>query len=350
MKRNTGILVTGVLAASLLFGGCAGNDASNEFVEVGGYKEVEVPDVEEPEEITDEDVDNYIQAVLSQYATQENITDRAVETGDLVNIDFVGKMDGEAFAGGTSEGYDLEIGSGSFIDGFEDSVIGHMPGDTYDWNGSFPENYGSPDLAGKDVVFTITVNYINGEPVLPELTDELVQEISEESETVAEYREEVRKLLTENNTTDFDYELQESSWEAVLEKAEIKEYPEGAVEAEIEQLTESYKEVAEYYGMEFGEFLTQYYGMTEEEFQSQAEEAAKGTVKQRLVAQAIADKENLTPNEDELQEEYEKLAEEYGYESKDELIAAAGEDALKDIVLINRVKEFLAKNVIQVKD
>ena len=164
MKKKLAMLVAGTLAASMLLSGCSSNDASNDYVTVGGYKGIEVDDVEEPAEVTDDDVNNYIEAVRNQYATSEQITDRGVIAGDTVNIDFVGKIDGEAFDKGSAEGYDLQIGSGSFIDGFEDSIIGHTPGETFDWNGKFPDDYSNnPDLAGKDVTFTITVNYINGE-------------------------------------------------------------------------------------------------------------------------------------------------------------------------------------------
>lgn len=215
----------------MLLAGCSGNNASNEYVSVGGYKGIEVEDIEEPEEIDDEKVDEYIQAVLSQYSTQEEIKEGEVKSGDTVNIDFAGKMDGEEFDGGSSEGFNLEIGSGSFIPGFEDSIIGHKPGESFEWNGNFPDPYTrNPDFSGKDVTFTITLNYICGETILPELTDDFVQTVSEESKTVAEYKKEITKQLTDTGTADFDAQLQEAAWQAVLEKAEIKGYPDGELE------------------------------------------------------------------------------------------------------------------------
>lgn len=352
MKRKAAVLLIGAVAASVYLTGCSGNSASSDYVTVGGYREVEVEDIEEPGEVTDEDVDSYIEAVLAQYGTQEEITNRAVESGDTVNIDFVGKMDGEAFEGGSSEGYNLEIGSGAFIPGFEDGIIDHKPGETFDWNGNFPEDYSTnPDLAGKDVTFTITVNYICGETVLPELTDEFVQTVSEESKTVEEYREEIKKLLSENNTTDFDTTLQQSAWDAVMEKAEIKDYPEGEVEKYAQNLIDQYKAAAESYSMEYGDFLQQYYGVSEEDFEAQVNEAAEQSIKEKVVAEAIAEEEDLAPkNEEEWQKEYEALAEEYGYEDADSLMEAADEDSLKTIILINRVKEYLAENAVQVKE
>lgn len=351
MKKKAVGLLAGAMSAAMFLTGCSSNSASSDYVTVNGYKEVEVDDIEEPDEVTDEDVEQYIEAVLTQYGTTEEIKDRAVESGDTVNIDFVGKMDGEEFDGGSSEAYNLEIGSGSFIEGFEDSIIGHMPGETFDWNGSFPDDYQNTDYAGKDVTFTITVNYICGETTYPELTDEFVQTVSEESETVDEYKEEIKNLLSENGTTDYDTQLQSAAWDAVLEKAELKGYPEGEVEESATQLTDQYKEIAEQYGMEYADFLEQYYGMTEEDFEEQAKSAAEESIKQRLVAEAIADKEKLTPkNDEEWQEEYEALAEEYGYEDVDALMEVADEDTLKSIITINKVKEFLAEHAIQVKE
>lgn len=332
--------------------GCSsGNNASNEYVSVGGYKEIEVADIQEPGEITDEDVDNYIEGIRNQNATTEEITDREVKSGDVVNIDFVGKMDGEEFDGGSSAGYNLEIGSGSFIPGFEDSIIGHMPGETFDWDGSFPDPYsGNPDFSGKPVTFTITVNYINGETIVPELTDEFVQSVSDESKTVKEYREEIKKMLSENSTTDYDMQLQEAAWQAVLEKAEIKGYPDGEVEQLKSQLVEQYKTAAKDAGMEVEDFLQQFYGMSEEDFNKQAEEAAKESIKQRIIADAIAGQEKLIPKDDELEKEYEALAKEYGYADVDALKEAADEETLKDIIISNRVKKFLAKHAVQVKE
>ena len=127
-------------------------------------------------EVTDQDITDYInQNILSSFATTNQVTDRAAQDGDTVNIDYVGTIDGVAFDGGSDQGYDLELGSGTFIDGFEEQIVGHTPGETFDVNVTFPENYGSADLAGKAAVFSTTLNYIS-ETVTPEVTDAWVQE------------------------------------------------------------------------------------------------------------------------------------------------------------------------------
>ena len=160
MKKKTALLLAGVLACSAAPRGVFREQASNEYVTVGGYKGIEVDKVSDKQEVDDEDIDNYIGSVQQQNLTE--VTDRPVQEGDIANIDFVGKMDGQEFDGGSGQGYDLTIGSGQFIDGFEDSIIGHNTGDTFDWNGSFPDPYSAnPDFSGKPVTFTITVNSIN---------------------------------------------------------------------------------------------------------------------------------------------------------------------------------------------
>ena len=350
MKKRITAILAGAMAAALLMSGCsASNDASNDSVTVTGYKGIEVKGVADPDEITDEDVETYIQSILTTNTTTEAVTDRPVQDGDIVNINYVGTIDGAEFDGGSYDGYDLTIGSDSFIDGFEDSIIGHSIGETFDWNGSFPEDYGNTEYAGKAVTFTITVNSISVSKT-PELNDEFVQTVSEESKTVDEYRKEVKTLLEKNAENSFNSSLQEAAWSAVLEKAEVKKYPEGEPDASIEEMKAQYTSAAEYYGMTLEDFLSTYYGTTEEDFTEQMKTAAETNVKNKLVADAIADKEKLVPSDDEYQEEFVKLAEQYGYEDADSLIEAAGEDTLKDIVVQNRVKAFIAENAIRVKE
>ena len=189
MKKKVAMLLTGVMAVSLMMTGCqSAKGLETENVKISVYKGVEVDKVDKPSEVTDDDVNTQIQSVLDENSTTEEVTGRAVKKGDTATIDFVGKMNGEAFDGGSSTDYPLEIGSNSFIDGFEDSIIGHNAGDTFDWNGKFPENYGSSDLAGKDVTFTITVKSISKKKT-PKLTDKFVKKVSKESKTVEEYKD-----------------------------------------------------------------------------------------------------------------------------------------------------------------
>lgn len=347
MKKKTAVLLTGILAASMLLSGCeASKGLETDDIKITQYKGVEVDEVEKPDEVTDEDVENSIQTTLESKAESKEIKDRAVKDGDIVNIDFVGKIDGKKFDGGSSEGYDLTIGSDTFIDGFEDSIIGHKKGDKFDWDGAFPENYGNADYAGKDVTFTITVNKIT-EQVVPELTDDVVAEVSEKSKTVKEYKEEVKKLLEEDNETSYQDSLESEVWDKVLENTEVKKYPDGEKEKVEKQLREQYEQMAEAYGMEFEDMLSQM-GMDEDTFNEQAAQAAESSVKSQMAVEAIADKEKIKVDDDTYKEEVKKLVETYGYESVDDLEEAAGEEDLKEIILTNMVKEWLADKCIQV--
>lgn len=348
MKKRFVIVLSGALAASMLFSGCAGSKGlDNDELTITQYKGVEVDEVEKPQEITDEDVDEAIQATLQTNAVSTEVTDRSVISGDTATIDFVGKMDGVEFEGGSGENYPLTIGSGQFIEGFEDSVIGHNIGDTYDWEGAFPEDYGNADYAGKPVVFTITVNGITEQSV-PELNDEFVKSVSEESKTVEEYREEVKKQLEESAEIAYNDTLSQEVWETVLNNTEVKKYPQDEVEENSEQMIEQYKTAAEYYGMEYEDFLQNQMGTTVEDFEKQVEDVAKASVKQTMVTEAIADKERIKLRDKEYNAQLEKLAETYGYEDVDALKEAATEEELKEIVLNTLVREWLVDKCVQV--
>ena len=348
MKKKIIMLLTGVFAASMILTGCEGSKGlETDALTISKYKGVEVDEVEKAKEITDEDVENTINSTLQTNATTNEITDRPVQEGDTATIDFVGKIDGVEFEGGSSTDYPLTIGSGTFIDGFEDSVIGHNVGDTYDWEGQFPDDYGNTDYAGKPVVFTITVKEIS-EQVVPELDDEFVKSVSEESKTVKEYKEEVRKQLEEDAKTNYEDSLSQEVWQAVLDNTEVKKYPEEDVQEISDSLIEQYKSAAEYYGQDYETFIEEQMQTTVEDFESQVEEAAKSSVKQTMVTEAIADKEKINLTDDVYEEQLKQMAEDYGYEDVDALKEAASEEDLKEIALNNLVKEWLVEHCVQV--
>ncbi|MFV0361771.1 MAG: trigger factor [Suipraeoptans sp.] len=348
-KKLLAITMTAILGTALLTGCAGSNQIDNDELTVEGYKGIEVTEVEKPGDVTDDDVEASIQSTLQAHMISTEITDRAVEEGDTINLDYVGKMDGEAFDGGSAEGASLEIGSGSFIDGFEDSAIGHEIGDTYDWEGSFPEEYQSEELAGQDVVFTITINSITQQEE-PELTDDFVKEVSEESKTVEEYKKEVKEGLEKNNEETYKNNLMSAAWTAVLDKAEIKKYDDDKINEEVESYIKQYQEMAESYGMTYEE-LVQYYGAADEdEFKETLETQVKDNQKQEMVTNAIMEKEKLEPSEDELKDEYQRIADSYGYESVDALKEAADEDQLKMIAHNYIVVSWITDNCVQVAD
>ncbi|MEZ3488311.1 MAG: trigger factor [Lachnospiraceae bacterium] len=348
MKRRVITLFAGALAASMILAGCsASKGLETDKLAISNYKGVEIDEVEKPGEVTDEDVENNIQASLQMNAAQEDVTGRAVESGDTATLDYVGKIDGQEFEGGSATDYPLKIGSGSFIDGFEDSVIGHNIGDTYDWQGAFPENYTNVDYAGKDVVFTITVKSISRE-VIPELTDEFVKSVSEDSKNVKEYKEEVKKKLKKDSEKNYGNNISQAAWQKVLDNTEIKKYPEDEVKKIADSLIDQYKTTAEYYEKEYEEFIQEQMGYSVEEFEKQVNDAAKSSIKQSMVTKAIADKEKIKLSDDEYEKQLKQMASDYGYEDVDALKESAEEEDLKDIALNNLVRDWLSEHCVQV--
>ena len=353
MKRKiAAVLISAALAGSLL-AGCSG-EISNDYVTVKKYKGLEVAQVAE-EEVTDDQVEQTIQSALSANMTKTPITDRAAQSGDWVNIDYTGYVDGEAFDGGSAEGAALELGSGSFIGatedykGFEEQIEGHNTGDEFDITVQFPETYSNnPAMAGVVAEFHIVLNEIYSQTA-PELTDEWVAENSDESETVDEYREEVKASLEESAEESAKSELQTGVQDALLAQSEIKEYPEGAVDKQIEQAKEYYTSIAGLYGMELPDFITTYLQTTEENFNASVETAAQQTVQLDEAIKLIAEKEGLEPTEEEYEEEIEELAKSAGTDDVEAFKEQYGEEELKTSVLRAAVLDYLVDNCVQVE-
>lgn len=300
--------------------------------------------------VTDAEVDSYITDVLSNYGGKEEyaIMDRAVAEGDTVNINYSGKLDGVAFEGGTDdseEGTNLGIGSNTFIDGFEEGLIGVMPGETVDLNLTFPENYQSTDLAGKETVFTVTVNGIA--PTVKDLTDEMAAKLNEETATVEAYKQSVMTMLTEEAEAEF-----ESSYDSNVEDALIQKLVQECTYTELpEEIVTQYKttiennmtQAASMYGMDLDSYIMAAYGVSYDAFEVEMVTWAENSAKQAMAFQAIANKENLNVDDAKLAEELETYAQNYGYESVDELGADMGEDYREYLMFIN-VLDYLKEN------
>lgn len=345
MRKKITVLTAGVCAAAMLLTGCS-SEISNEYVTISQYKGIEVEKVE-VQEVTDEEVESEIQYMLECYAEYNDITDRAAQLGDTVTIAYVGKLDGEAFDGGTSESYDLELGSGTFIDGFEDGIVGHEIGDEFDLELTFPEDYGSTDLAGQDVVFEVTLNAIT-EVNIPELTDEWVQEVSETSTTVDEYRTEKREELETYYAESAESEMKSAVWEQFLENTTVDQYPTEELQELIAKYQSQYEEWAESYNMEFEEFLESYMGMDEDTFNSEVSTAAKDQIKETYAVNLVIEKEKIDVSEEKLMPVYEEYAEYFGYETVDELKAALEEagtlDSLEQLGRAEVLQDWLLEN------
>ncbi len=263
--------------------------ASYGKVTLGAYKGIEITEV--AVEVTDEEVEAEIQMLLEQNPDVEVVTDRAVAAEDIVNIDFVGKKDGVAFEGGSSEAYPLQIGSGTFIPGFEDALIGMKIGETRDINLTFPEDYQSAELAGKDVVFTVTVNGI--EKYTPAVLDDaFAAKVSQgEQTTVAELKAAIKADLEAGKKRKAMYTEQNEAMTIVVGNASFELNAEAVAYEKAWQL-EQLKKSAEMYGMDY-ESLLSAYGTTAEEFEKQMEVYAEDVVKSKLVADEIVKTEKL---------------------------------------------------------
>lgn len=346
MKKKLVAIAIGLVSVVSL-AGCS-SKLSNDYITINQYKGLEVAEVEVTE-VTDDTVDSQVQSNLQASAVTEDVTDRAVEDGDTVNINYSSDFDNSS-----ADNYDLTIGSNTFIQangdykGFEEQIIGHNIGETFDIQVQFPADYSATELQNAVKTFSITVNSIS-KTTTPELTDEWVAANSEESKTVEEYKEEVKKSLEEDNDATTTSTLRNEVIAALLEQVEVTKYPDGEVEDQVTEMTDYYKSYAEQYQMEFADFLEQQLGMTEDDFNTEAKNSAEQSVKAKLAIELLADKKNLTPSDKEFQTEYEKMAETYGYTDVDALIEAAGEDTLKSMVLQQKVADYLIESCVQVE-
>lgn len=314
-----------------------------DYVTLGEYKGLEV--TLQSLEPSEEEIEAEIQSALSQNEKLEEMKEGTVENGDVANIDYEGKLDGEAFDGGTDKGYDLTIGSGTFISGFEEGLVGKKIGETVDLNLTFPESYGSTELAGKDVVFTVTINSVKR---APELTDELAAEISD-YKTVEEYRSSIVDTLKEQKKTEQENAKINDLVGLAYQNATINDYPQEMIDYQLEKVTEYYKSYAEQSEMEYADFLEQQIGMTEEEFLSQMTETVKQTMASELVLRAIAETENVEVSDEEFRTSAEEYAAQMGMTDVDEFITQYGEGEIMASILQDKAVDILVENAV-VKD
>lgn len=303
-------------------------------VTLGDYKGVTVEKT--IQSVTDEDVQNEIDNALANYPVE---VDRAAKEGDTVNIDYVGKIDGEEFDGGSDQGADLKLGSGKFIDGFEDGLIGARKGETRTLNLTFPEDC-TQDLAGKAVEFTVTVNAVK-EP-LSEPTDQWVADNIEGYDNIADYKAGIRSEQEESNEQTAENQVRYAAWTQVIDNCTINEYPETLVEGGKKLYEQQVETYAKYAGMELDAYIESS-GLTQEEYQSNMEEYGKNVAAQALVCQAICDKEGFAIGDDDYQKALQDMLTEYGC-TEDELIQTYGQDNVEQSIMLNRVSNLILEN------
>lgn len=312
-------------------------------VTLGDYKGVEIEKVDV--EVTDEDIQAELLNVQKQNARNIPVEDRAAKMDDEVTIDFEGFIDGEAFEGGKGENYQLTLGSHSFIDTFEDQIVGKNIGEEFDVNVTFPENYQAEDLAGKPAVFKCKLNGIK-ETELPELDDEFASEVSE-FETMDEYKADLKETLKAKKEKAAKNTKEGLVIDKIIENATM-DIPEAMVETTKEQMMNEFAQQISYQGLSIEQYF-QFTGMTKEKFMETATPEAERRIKSRLVLEAIAKAEDIQVSDDELNDELKKMAEMYqmDMEQLTGLVGDSEKDAIKKDIAVQKAVDLVVDAAVE---
>ena len=307
--------------------------------ELGKYKGVEIKKIEY--KVTDEDVEHELGHMQEHNSRLLSIEDRPVEKGDIANINFEGFVDGVAFEGGKAENHDLEIGSNTFIPGFEDQIIGMKIDEEKDINVKFPDEYFSKDLAGKDATFKVKVNEIKKKE-LPVLDDEFAKDVSE-FDTLKELKDSIKKKQQKQNDERAKYETQDAVIKAVCENVKV-DIPSGMVETETENMLKDMEQRLAYQGLKLDQYL-QMMGKTKEEMQKEYEPQAIEAIKSRLALEAVIKAEKIEVAEIDIDEKIKEMAKNYGKENDEEFLKNENvRNYIKQGLESEKAIEFLVEN------
>lgn len=308
-------------------------------VKLGKYKGIEIKKIEY--NVTDEDIDHELGHMQEHNSRLISIEDRPVESGDITTIDFEGFVDGKAFEGGKAEGHELEIGSNSFIPGFEDQIIGMKIEEEKDIQVKFPDEYFSKDLAGKDATFKVKLHEIKKKE-LPELDDEFAKDVSE-FDTLKELKESIKEKQQKQNDDKAKYETQDAVMKAVCEDIKV-EIPSGMIETEIDNMLRDIEQRLSYQGLKLDQYL-QMMGKTQEEMRKEYEPQAIEGIKSRLAIEAVIKAEKIEATDEEIDEKLKEMAKNYGKEKDEEFLKNENvRNYLKEGLASEKAIDFLVKN------
>ena len=307
----------------------------DKYITIGQYKGLSLEKVVET--ITDAEVEGSISQDLAM--TKEEVKDGVVEEGDTVVVNYVGTENGKEFNGGSAENQEITIGSGGYIPGFEDGILGMKKGETKDVPLTFPEDYIEPSMAGKDVVFKITLQSFKR---APELNDDWVAK-NTDFKTVEEYKEDKKKLLQKSAEQMAESILYQNAWNQVYEASEVKEYPEKDVEEAYAEFETQIKSYAKQGGMELEDYLESQQ-VSKEAFETQCQEYAEARVKQNLILQGIMDAEGMTLEDKESLAVQDELIQNYGVKDLAALVDTYGQTSVDTTIGLIRVERFIAEN------
>ena len=307
--------------------------------ELGKYKGIEIKKIEY--NVTDDDINHELSHMQEHNARMISVDDRAVKKGDIVVIDFEGFVDGVAFEGGKAENHELEIGSNTFIPGFEDQIIGMKIDEEKDINVKFPDEYFSKNLAGKDATFKVKLHEIKVKE-LPKLDDEFAKDVSE-FDTLDELKKSIKDKMEKENEQKQKYETEEAVIKAVCENMKV-DIPSGMIELEVENMLKDIETRLSYQGLKLEQYL-QMLGKTKEDMQKEYEPQAIEAIKSRLMLEAVIKAEKIEATDDEIEEKIKEMAKNYGKENDEEFMK--NENVVKyitDGIKSEKALEFLVKN------
>ena len=308
-------------------------------VELGKYKGIEIKKIEY--NVTDEDINHELTHMQEHNARMISIEDRPVEKGDIAVIDFEGFVDGVAFEGGKAENHELEIGSNTFIPGFEDQIIGMKIEEEKDIKVKFPDEYFSKDLAGKDATFKVKVNEIKKKE-LPELDDEFAKDVSE-FDTLEELKKSIKDKMEKDNKQKEKYETEDAVIKAVCENVKV-DIPSGMIETETENMLKDVETRLSYQGLKLDQYL-QMIGKTREDMLKEYEPQAIESIKSRLMLEAVIKAEKIEATEDEFEAKMKEMAKNYGKENDEEFMKNENvANYIKEGIKAEKAVEFLVKN------
>ena len=306
---------------------------------LGKYKGIEIKKIEY--NVTDEDIEHELGHMQEHNARLISIEDRPVESGDIATIDFEGFVDGKAFEGGKAEGHELEIGSNTFIPGFEDQVIGMKIDEEKDIQVKFPDEYFSKDLAGKDATFKVKVHEIKKKE-LPTLDDEFAKDVSE-FDTLKELKESIKEKQQKQNDEKAKYETQDAVIKAVCENVKV-EIPSGMIEMEIDNMLKDIEQRLSYQGLKLEQYL-QMMGKSEADMRKEYEPQAIEGIKSRLALEAVIKAEKIEATDKEVDEKLKEMAKNYGKENDEEFLKNENvRNYIKEGLASEKAMDFLVKN------
>ena len=307
--------------------------------EVSKYKGIEIKKIEY--NVTDEDIEHELHHMQEHNSRLISVEDRAVESGDTTTIDFAGSVDGVPFEGGKAENYDLEIGSNTFIPGFEDQIIGMKIDEEKDVKVKFPEEYFSKELAGKDAVFKVKLHEIKKKE-LPELDDEFSKDVSE-FDTLKELKADIKAKKEKQNEEKAKYETQDAVIKALCEKTKV-EIPSGMVEMEVENMLKDFEQRLAYQGLNLEQYFKMM-GKTEEEVKKEYEPQAIEGIKSRLALEAVIKAEKIEATDKEVEDKMKEMAKNYGKENDEEFLKNENvKNYIKQGLESEKAIDFLVKN------